>query len=96
VVYDPLFALTKASTEHSKVFNEFLGMEDTSLDKAHVARTLHYLKALTPMVAADYVKLLPTSYFFEPPDELPLTYSEKGFAERIPPVMPGVDFNKGT
>lgn len=87
VVYDPLFALTKTSTEQNKVFSKFLGMKDQSLDRARIARTLHYLKALTPMVAADYVKLLPTNYFFEPPESLPLMYSAKGFAERIPPSL---------
>lgn len=87
VLYDPLFALTEMPTEQSKAMNKLLGMEDTFLDKAQVARTLHYLKALTPMVAADYVKLLPTSYIFEPPEELPLTHSDKGFAERIPQAL---------
>lgn len=39
------------------------------------------------MVAANYVKLLPTSYFFEPPKEIPLTYSETGFQERVPEAL---------
>ncbi len=59
-------------------------MENTPLSKAQVARTLSYLRAITPMVAADYVKLLPTSYIFETPEEIPFTYSETSFAERIP------------
>jgi hypothetical protein len=44
----------------------------------------HYLKELSPMVASDYVKLLPTSYLLEPPKEVPFTHSENRFRERIP------------
>jgi hypothetical protein len=84
VLYDPLFALTHTPTEQTKAMNEFLGMRDTPFDKAQVARTLHYLKELTPMIASDYVKLLPTSYLLEPPQEVPFTHSENGFRERVP------------
>jgi hypothetical protein len=84
VLYDPLFALTHTPTEESKAMNEFLGMRDTPLDKAQLALTLRYLKELSPMVASDYVKLLPTSYLLEPPKEAPFTHSENRFRERIP------------
>lgn len=87
VLYDPLFALTHTPTEQSTAMNEFLGMRDTPFDKAQVARTLHYLKELTPMIASDYVKLLPTSYLLEPPKEVPFTHSEKGFRERVPQTL---------
>jgi hypothetical protein len=39
------------------------------------------------MIAANYVKLLPTSYFFEAPNELPFTVSKTGFAERVPKTL---------
>ena len=84
ILYDPLFALTRAPNELSGALNKLLGTNDSSLDKVGLAGTLRYLKELTPMVVADYVKFLPTSYVFEPPDQLPLTYSDKGFTERIP------------
>jgi hypothetical protein len=87
VLYDPLFALTHPPTEQSKAMNEFLGMRDTPFDKAQVAATLRYLKELTPMVASDYVKLLPTSYLLEPPKEVPFTHSENRFRERIPELL---------
>lgn len=84
VLYDPLFSLTHTPTEQSKAMNEFLGMRETPLDKGELAKTIRYLKVLTPMVAADYVKLLPTSYLLEPPKEVPFTHSENRFRERIP------------
>jgi hypothetical protein len=84
VISDPLFPLTETRTENSRVFSKFLGLEDSTLDKTELARILSYLKELTPMVAANYVKLLPTSYFFEAPEEIPFTYSETGFSERVP------------
>jgi hypothetical protein len=46
VLYDPLFALTHTPTEQSKALNEFLGMRDTPLDKAQLARTLRYLVSI--------------------------------------------------
>lgn len=84
VLYDPLFTLTAIPTAQSKTLSKFLGLNEPALDKAEIARTLNYLKALTPMVATNYVKLLPTSYFFESPEEVPFTYSESGFADRVP------------
>jgi hypothetical protein len=87
LLYDPLFELThefgpeKATTA---ALNSFLGFNLAPFDRHSLAKVLGYLKALSPMVAADYVKLLPTSYFFEPPPNLPLTYSETGFEERVP------------
>jgi hypothetical protein len=84
VLYDPLFPFTNEHTNQSEAFAQAIGLGDTSLDKAELAKTIKYLKALTPMVAADYVKLLPTSYFFEAPAEVPIVYSANGFADRVP------------
>ena len=84
VIYDPLFPLTETRTNESHVFAEFLGVGKNGFDKVELARILSSLKKLTPMIAANYVKLLPTSYFFEAPKEIPITYSEKGFSERVP------------
>ena len=87
VLYDPLFVLTETTTDQSRTMNEFLGMKPLSLGRPQLTHTVAYMKALMPMVATDYVKFLPTSYFFEPPKELPITYSTQGFAERIPEAL---------
>lgn len=39
------------------------------------------------MVAADFVKLLPVTYLFEPPTELPTYCSKSGFADELPAEM---------
>jgi hypothetical protein len=90
VLYDPLFELTSWRPPHEdKVRSAYKtllggGQQDSSFDKEKLAETAAYLKALTPMVAANYVKLLPTSYFFEPPEQFPLKYSENGFEDAVP------------
>lgn len=90
ILYDPLFELTSWKPPHEdqvrNAYNAMLGGREasSSFDKEKLAKIVAYLKALTPMVAAGYVKLLPTSYFFEPPDQFPLKYSENGFADAVP------------
>lgn len=88
ILYDPLFELTHEMNPEERpttgTFNNFLGFSKHSLNRKRLANVVAYLQALRPMVAANYVKLLPTSYFFEPPKEIPLTYSETGFQERVP------------
>jgi hypothetical protein len=84
ILSDPLFPLSETRTADSKVFSKFLGVGESDFSKTELTRILAYLKTLTPMVAANYVKLLPTSYFFEAPKEVPFTYSETAFSERVP------------
>jgi hypothetical protein len=88
ILYCPLFELTHELGSEKKAttaaLNSFLGFNQAPFDRERLAKVLGYLQALRPMVAANYVKLLPTSYFFEPPPNLPLTYSETGFEERVP------------
>lgn len=90
VLYDPLFELSSwtplREDKNRAAFSKLFGLpgQDTSFDRKKLSEVVAYLKALTPMVAADYVKLLPTSYFFEPPKELPVRASENGFADVVP------------
>jgi hypothetical protein len=90
ILYDPLFELTSwrppREDRARSSYASLLGGPgpDPSFDKDKLAETAAYLKGLTPMVAADYVKILPTSYFFEPPERFPLKYSENGFADAVP------------
>jgi hypothetical protein len=90
ILYDPLFVLTSwkppQEDKNKSAFNQLFGLpgQDASLDRKELSEVVAYLKSLTPMVAADYVKLLPTSYFFETPDQLPFRYSKNGFADVVP------------
>jgi hypothetical protein len=87
ILYDPLFAVTEPPNNLTKAFNKLFGADDGSIDKRKVARIIHYLKELTPMVAADYVKFLPTSFMFELPLEVPIEASNNFFEECIPPTL---------
>lgn len=84
IVDDPLFKLTHIEGKVSKVTKEYLGFERSKLDKSKLAQICKKLKSITPMIVADYVKLLPISYKFEPEDHPPVSYSENYFADSLP------------
>lgn len=85
ILPDPLFPLTKRESEDSKVMNRFHNMEvDDTVDRGRLASAAAKMLDLTPMVAANYVKFFPLSFFSEPDDKTPLTYSETGFADVLP------------
>lgn len=65
--------------------NEYLGMGGDSSLKPDVAAAASKLKRMQPMIAADYVKILPISYLFEPPEQTPIYYSENFFEDVLPP-----------
>ena len=67
VIYDPLFKFTETESQISRVASEYLGFEEKSLNKSELAKTCAFLKKIKPMIAADYVKILPVSYHFEAP-----------------------------
>lgn len=87
VLPDPLFALTYEKGPIHQTYDKFFGMSGRGFDKRAVVATLRYLKKLTPMVAANYVKLLPITYLFEPSDNLPLRHSDNGFADVLPEAL---------
>jgi hypothetical protein len=84
ILTDPLFDLGREPNPDEDAFNAVFGLRSPGFDKGEVQKAVRYSKALTPMVAGDYVKFFPTSRFFEPLQEIPLTYSKTGFAERVP------------
>jgi hypothetical protein len=88
ILYDPLFELTQGSSDNDKAMDSLFGLKRSSFDKSRLSKVVAYLKSLTPMVAANYVKLLPTGYFFEPPKHIPFRHSATGFADVLPePIM---------
>lgn len=84
ILTDPLFDLGREANPDADAFNAVFGLRTPKFDKREVVKAVRYLKALTPMVTGDYVKFFPTSRFFEPLPQIPLTYSRTGFAERVP------------
>jgi hypothetical protein len=89
IIYDPLFELTEEPGSHHQAFNSFLGLKSSSLNKKRLSQVVAFLKSLSPMVAANYVKFLPTSYFFEPPEQIPMRFSATGFADVLPEKLLG-------
>jgi hypothetical protein len=87
VLPDPLFPLTRPSTAFSEAFKESLSIPAKGIDREALAEAVKYLRDLTAMVASNYVKFLPVSYLFEPPDELPVYYSENEFIDLLQPEV---------
>ena len=87
VLPDPLFALTYEKGPIHQTYNKLFGMPDKGINKSKLTEVVRYLKALTPMVAANYVKLLPITYLFEPPDNLLHRHSDNGFADVLPDTL---------
>ena len=85
VLSDPLFAQSRESSSASDRVVRFLGVPNNrEVDRRGLADAASKMKALTPMVAADYVKFFPVSYYFEPDEEIPLVHSDTGFADALP------------
>lgn len=88
ILYDPLFELTQRSDKNNQAMDALFGLDRSPFNRSRLSRVVGYLKALTPMVTANYVKFLPTSSFFEPSEQIPYRYSATGFADVLPePLM---------
>jgi hypothetical protein len=84
VIYDPLFKFTESQSQFGQVSSKYLGYQESKLEKTDLANNAKYLKSLTPMVASDFIKILPLSYHFEAPENPPLTFT-KNFNNDILP-----------
>ena len=84
VVPDPVLPLTRIENTFTKHMRLCLQMPEPGLDRRKIAGVMLYLKTLTPMVAANYVKFMPLSFVFEPPEQLPLYFSENQFSDALP------------
>ena len=85
LVDDPLFALTVPLHPQGEAATQLLGYNQRqAVERQKVLRTVLFMKALTPMVAADFLKFIPVSLQHESPPEIPVRYSETLFIEGIP------------
>lgn len=87
IVSDPLFPLTRESTEADRATNKAMGLRAGDLDRRRLTVVVRELKTLTPMVAANYVKILPASFALEPPPVIPYRFSRTGFSDVLPPQL---------
>lgn len=90
VLDDPLFALTHEPSEVAQTMVKVIGVKGSELDRGKLCEALQFMRSVTPMVAADYVKFLPVSRIYEPPDEVHINYSENHFSDVLP--RPILDF----
>lgn len=84
---DPLFGFWQPQSKQQRILNQFNGLEDGSIDRRELAVIIRTLKSATPMVAGGFLKFLPVSYLFEPPQQMPLLHSEDRFASTLPPQL---------
>ena len=87
IIDDPLFKFTNQHHEQSTEMGTYLGYDAPSLDINRIASTLKFLKKITPMIAGDYIKLIPVSLIFEPRKETPIFYSANQFENELPPSL---------
>ncbi len=85
VLPDPLFPFSEKRPNIAAAAVSLLGYHNSDLDRGSLVAALKRMKSLTPMVAANYVKFLPVSRLFEPPEETPLHYSPSQFSDILPP-----------
>ena len=85
---DPLFELTFEPSNLSKTMSQFLDMPRSEIvNRKELVKTISNMKNLVPMVNSSYLKFFPLSYYCEPDEETPLTYSESGYADALPPAI---------
>jgi hypothetical protein len=66
VIDDPIFKLTKPKGEAVEVFSKAFGYNNSEkLDRRSIASAAKKIELLTPMIAANYVKIFPISLAFE-------------------------------
>ncbi len=83
ILNDPLSQYTHIESESSKAFKEYHQAEEF-FDIEGLVKTLKYLKSISYLVATDYLKILPISYFHEPADEIPILASDNLFNDVLP------------
>ena len=85
---DPLFQLTSEPSNLSNMMSQLLEMPNSEVvNRRELVETVGKMKTLAPMVEFGYLKFFPVSYYFEPDEETPLTYSESGYANALPPTI---------
>ena len=88
VLQDPLFELTAKRSEAGKTLTKAGFAKppstDGELDVARVRHVLKFMKALTPMIAGNFVKFVPSSKALEDSEEIPIYASDNYFEDELP------------
>lgn len=85
VLDDPLFQFTAPRVEGEDEFARYLGFAPRkALDREKLAVAAQQLLEVQPLIGADILKLAPFGLAHERPRHLPLSYSPRLFADRVP------------
>lgn len=90
IIEDPIFKITSPTSENSKEFAKFLGLSPHSeIDRKELAKAAMFMKSCSPFVSGDFLNFAPISLQHESSPEIPLTYSENLYADRVPSELLG-------
>jgi hypothetical protein len=87
IVYDSLFDFTDRQSDISNLTSKYLGYQQGQIDKTKLKEAASFLKGLTPMVVADYVKVFPLGYHHEPPDVIPFNLTSDHYTNSLPKAL---------
>ncbi|RJG12923.1 hypothetical protein D3879_06500 [Pseudomonas cavernicola] len=84
----PIFPFSEPEHQFSNTMSEYMGLDKSSeIDKEKLARAVKYVLDRRPMIAGGFVKFYPVSYHTELSIEIPITYSESGYADLLPETI---------
>ncbi|QSO46750.1 hypothetical protein [Alicyclobacillus mengziensis] len=81
---DPIFEFTTFQSAIADTMGEFLGFENTGLDREALSSTIKYVKSMTPLVALDFMKFVPLHFSDNQVREVLLHYSPTRFSGLVP------------
>lgn len=75
VVYDPIIPFTTPVDTLQKTASEFFTESTTYSLREPLLSSISVIKSLQPLVAGGFVRMLPLSVYFEPPEKVPIYIS---------------------
>lgn len=86
-IADPLFPYTAPKAENEDDASAFFGYRKSTIKREEIASACKYLKMITPMIAGDYVKIFPISYYHER-KTIPFYVPQNLFSDVLPlPIL---------
>ena len=83
ILPDPIFKLTEQKSELSNTTSKYFGYNESVLKKEDILKACKFLQNVTPMIAGDYVKIFPLSFYFERPT-IPFYHPKDYFNDVLP------------
>jgi hypothetical protein len=84
VLPDPIFPFTEEDSDVSDNLKNLIGFSsDRCINKHRLLEAVIKMKSLKPMIAANYLKYFPITYYNETGKNIPITYSSTGYSDVI-------------